>query len=88
MQRTTRRTRAKVSATLEPQLIKRVAAYQREAGLPTFSAALEDLLWRQLMDERARAYYQSMTPEEHAEQEAWAKLSSGQFFKSVHQEQR
>ncbi len=86
MRRTVQRTRGKISATLEPELIKRVATYQREAGLPNFSAALEDLLWRQLMDERARAYYQSMTAKEHSEQEAWAKLSTSQFFKSLHQE--
>ncbi len=86
MRRTIRRARAKVSATLEPELIKRVVAYQREAGLPTFSAALEDLLWCQLMDERTCAYYQGMTSEEHADQEVWAKLSTSQFFKTLHQE--
>ncbi len=86
MRRKLQRMRAKISATLEPDLVKRVAAYQREAGLPSFSAALEDLLWRQLMDERARAYYQSMTPDENDEQEAWAAFSTSQFFTSQRQE--
>jgi len=81
MRRVATRNRAKVSATLAPELIKRVSQYQREAGLPTFSAALEDLLWRQLMAEREKVYYLSMSAEERAEQEAWAKLATEQFFK-------
>jgi hypothetical protein len=71
----------KVSATLAPELIARVREYQREAGLPTFSAALEEVLWRQLMAEREKAYYLSMTAEERAEQEAWATFATEQFFK-------
>jgi len=85
MRRAATRNRAKVSATLAPELIKRVSQYQREAGLATFSAALEDLLWRQLMAEREKAYYLSMSAEEHTEQEAWAKFATEQFFK-VNQE--
>jgi hypothetical protein len=71
----------KVSATLAPELVARVCEYQREAGLPTFSAALEEVLWRQLMAEREKAYYLSMTGEERAEQEAWATFATEQFFK-------
>jgi len=80
------RQRAKISATLETRLVKRVREYQREEGLPSFSAALEDLLWRQMMEERAKAYYLSMSDEERVEQEAWAKLSTKQFFKVLKQE--
>jgi hypothetical protein len=71
----------KVSATLAPELVARVCEYQREAGLPTFSAALEEVLWRQLMAEREKAYYLSMTAEERAEQEAWATFATEQFLK-------
>ena len=80
MPRRTTRNRVKISATLAPELIARVSEYQREAGLPTFSAALEEVLWRQLMAEREKAYYLSMSAEEHAEQDAWAKLATEQFF--------
>jgi len=81
MPRRVTRNRVKISATLAPELVARVCEYQREAGLPTFSAALEEVLWRQLMAEREKAYYLSMSAEEHAEQEAWAKLATEQFFK-------
>jgi len=80
MPRRATRNRVKISATLAPELIARVSEYQREAGLPTFSAALEEVLWRQLMAEREKAYYLSMSAEEHAEQDAWAKLATEQFF--------
>lgn len=80
MPRRVTRNRVKISATLDPELIARVSEYQREAGLPTFSAALEEVLWRQLMAEREKAYYLSMSAEEHAEQDAWAKLATEQFF--------
>lgn len=80
MPRRATRNRVKISATLAPDLIARVCEYQREAGLPTFSAALEEVLWRQLMAEREKAYYLSMSAEEHAEQDAWAKLATEQFF--------
>jgi hypothetical protein len=81
MPRWATRNRVKVSATLAPELIARVREYQREAGLPTFSAALEEVLWRQLMAEREKAYYLSMTAEERGEQEAWATFATEQFFK-------
>jgi hypothetical protein len=81
MARRATRNRVKVSATLAPELITRVREYQREAGLPTFSAALEEVLWRQLMAEQEKAYYLSMTAEERAEQEAWATFATEQFFK-------
>jgi len=74
--------RKKISATLSPDLIKRVTKYQREAGLPSFSAALEELLWRQMMEERERAYYLTMSGAERAEQEAWAGFSTEQFGKA------
>jgi hypothetical protein len=83
MRRVVKRSRAKVSATLARELVERVAEYQREAGLLSFSAALEDLLWRQWMEEKAKAYYLSMSAEERAEQEAWAKLSTQQFLKTL-----
>jgi hypothetical protein len=86
MGHTVPRQRAKISATLERGLVKRVREYQREAGLPSFSAALEELLWRQMMEERARAYYVSMSEEGRAEQEAWAKFSTDQFFKVLREE--
>lgn len=86
MGQTVSRQRTKISATLEARLVKRVREYQREAGLPSFSAALEELLWRQMMEERAKAYYLSMSDEERAEQEAWAKFSTEQFFKVLREE--
>jgi len=86
MGHTVSRRRAKISATLETALVKRVREYQREAGLPSFSAALEELLWRQMMEDRAKAYYLSMSDEERAEQGPWAKLSTEQFFKASKEE--
>jgi hypothetical protein len=86
MGHTISRPRAKISATLERGLVKRVREYQREAGLPSFSAALEDLLWRQMVEDRAKAYYASMSEEGRAEQEAWAKFSTDQFFKALREE--
>jgi len=80
------RRRAKISATLESRLVKRVRQYQREAGLPSFSAALEELLWRQMTEERAKAYYTSMSDEEGAEQQAWANFSTEQFIKAAREE--
>lgn len=80
------RQRTKISATLEAQLVKRVREYQREAGLASFSAALEELLWRQLIEEQAKAYYLSMSDEERAEQKAWARFSTEQFFKTAGEE--
>jgi hypothetical protein len=81
MPRIAERRRKKISATLAPDLIKRVTAYQRDAGLPSFSAALEELLWRQMMEERERAYYLSMSGAERVEQETWAGFSTEQFGK-------
>jgi len=86
MGHTASRQRAKISATLETRLVKRVREYQREAGLPSFSAALEELLWRQMTEERAKAYYLSMSDEERAEQGAWARFSTGEFFKVLREE--
>lgn len=86
MGQTVTRQRAKVSATLEPQLVKRVREYQRDAGLPSFSAALEELLWRILMEDREKAYYLSMSDTERGEQQAWAEFSTQQFFKALRQE--
>ena len=86
MPRRQTRNRVKVSATLAPELIARVAQYQREAGLPTFSAALEDILWRQLMAEREKAYYLSMSEEDRAEQKAWAEFATEQFGKTLREE--
>ncbi len=76
------RSRTKVSATLAADLVKRVAKYQRESGLPSFSAALEDLLWKQILDEQAKAYYLSMSEGERSEQEAWAKFTTQQLAQS------
>ncbi len=86
MGRTTQRRREKVSATLAPELVERVVEYQREAGLASFSAALEELLWRQLLEERAKTYYLSLTDEERAEQKAWAKLATEQAAKTLTRE--
>lgn len=86
MARTTTRNREKVSATLPPDLVKHVEEYQREAGLPSFSAALEELLWRQLLEERTKAYYLSMTEEERAEQRAWARFATEQAAKTLGRE--
>ncbi len=66
------------SVTLAPELIARVREYQRKAELPSFSAALEELLWRQLLEEQAKAYYLGMSDAERAEQEAWAKFATEQ----------
>ena len=73
--------RKKISATLSSDLIKRVTEYQRDAGLSSFSAALEELLWRQMMEEKARDYYVSMSDGEREEQRAWTQLATEQFFK-------
>ncbi|MGA2631201.1 MAG: hypothetical protein ABSG54_13440 [Terriglobia bacterium] len=73
--------RKKISATLSPDLIQRVTDYQREAGLSSFSAALEELLWRQIMEEKARDYYLSMSAVEREEQGAWTQFATEQFFK-------
>jgi hypothetical protein len=75
------RRRKKISATLSPDLIRRVTKYQREAGLPSFSAALEELLWRQMMEDKARDYYVSMSDGEREEQQAWTQIATEQFFK-------
>jgi len=86
MARTVERRREKVSATLAPELIKRVAEYQRQAGISSFSAALEELLWRQLLEERAKAYYLSLSDEERAEQRAWARFATAQAAKTLPRE--
>jgi hypothetical protein len=82
MPRTTTRRRKKVSATLSPELIKQVVEYQREAGLDSFSAALEHIVWRQMLAEREREYYLSMSEEERAEQERWARLVAENLHKT------
>lgn len=82
MGHTISRRRTKISATLEAPLVKRVREYQRLAGLTSFSAALEDLIWRQMREERAKAYYLGMSDEDRADQEAWARFSTEQFFKA------
>ncbi|MGH9787073.1 MAG: hypothetical protein ACRD4U_00035 [Candidatus Acidiferrales bacterium] len=74
MPRATSRRRKKVSATLPPDIIKSVEQHRRDTGLRSFSAALEDLLWRHQLAERERAYYLSMTETEKAEQDAWARF--------------
>jgi hypothetical protein len=76
------RKRTKISATLAADLVKRVVEYQREAGLSSFSSALEELLWRQVMEERAKTYYLNMSEEERQKQETWAKFSTEQLFKT------
>jgi len=86
MPRRATRNRVKVSATLAPELIARLTQYQREADLPTFSAALEEVLWRQLMAEREKAYYLSMSMEERAEQKAWARFATEQAAKTLTRE--
>jgi hypothetical protein len=83
MARHAERNRTKISATLAPELIERVAQYQSESGLASFSAALEELLWRQLMEERARAYYLNMTEEERTEQRRWVKFATEQAAKTL-----
>ncbi len=83
MPRRAQRQREKVSATLAPELVERVVEYQRQAELPSFSAALEELLWRQLLENRERAYYLSMSEEERAEQEAWARFATAQAAKTL-----
>ncbi len=86
MARTTQRKREKVSATLAPELVARVEEYQREAALPSFSAALEELLWRQLLEERAKAYYLSLSEAERAEQKACSKFATEQAAKTLTRE--
>lgn len=86
MPRCPTRHRVKVSATLAPELVARVREYQRDADLPTFSAALEDVLWRQLMAEQEKAYYLSMTAEERGEQKVWAKFATEQAAKTLTRE--
>lgn len=73
--------RKKISATLSSDLVKRVTEYQRDAGLSSFSAALEELLWRQMMEDKARDYYLSMSDGEREEQRAWTQFATEQFFK-------
>jgi hypothetical protein len=73
--------RKKISATLSQEMIKRVTEYQKDAGLASFSAALEELLWRQMMEEKTREYYLSMSEEEREEQRAWTQFATEQFFK-------
>ncbi len=80
------RNRTKVSATLASDLVARVFEYQREGGLPSFSAALEELLWRQLLEERTKAYYLSMSKEERDQQEAWAAFATEQLGKTLAEE--
>jgi len=75
------RNRKKVSITLAPDMVKRVTEYQQDAGLPSFSAALEEMLWRHAMEEKEKAYYLGMSAEERSEQEAWTKFATDQFFK-------
>ncbi len=82
MRRTVTRRRKKVSATLPPDLIKQVEEYQREAGLDSFSAALEHIVWRQMLAERERDYYLNMTEEERAEQDRWARLVAENLHKT------
>lgn len=78
--------RKKISATLSPDLIQRVTDYQRDAGLSSFSAALEDLLWRQMMEAKERDYYMSMSAEEQEEQRAWTQFATEQFFQANREE--
>ena len=78
--------RKKISATLSQEMIKRVTEYQKDAGLPSFSAALEELLWRQMMEERAREYYLSMSDEERGEQRVWAEFATEQAAKTLTRE--
>ena len=75
------RNREKISATLSADLVRRVQDYQREAELPSFSAALEQLLWREFMEEQTRAYYASMSPDEEEEQARWAAFATAQAGK-------
>ena len=72
--------RKKVSITLEDDIVKRVVAYQKSAGLLSFSAALEEMLWRHTMEEEEKAYHLSLSTEEQAEQDAWNKFATDQFF--------
>ena len=46
--------RRKVSITLDPEVVRQVEEYQRDAGLPSFSAALEEMLWRRAMEEKEK----------------------------------
>lgn len=78
MGRAAERKREKVSATLPPALIKQVQQYQKQAELPNFSAAVEELLGRELLEDRTRAYYLSMSREEIEEQRAWASFATAQ----------
>ena len=78
--------RKKISATLSLDVIKRVTEYKRDAGLPSFSAALEELLWRQMMEEKAREYYLGMSDAERKEQRVWAQFTTEQFFKVNHED--
>lgn len=83
MRQIARLRRAKVSATLPPRLIKQVQEYQKEAGLPNFSAALEELLSRELLEQRSQTYYRSMSEEERSEQEAWSRLSTAEAARTL-----
>jgi len=75
-----------VSATLASDLVGRAAEYQREGGLPSFSGAWEELLWRQLLEERTTAYYLGMSKEERDQQEAWAAFTTELLGKTLAEE--
>lgn len=81
MPKVAEKNRRKVSATLSPKLIRLVEAYQREADLPSFSAALEELVWRELMEEEAKAYYLSLSQGEREQQARWASFATAEAGK-------
>jgi hypothetical protein len=81
------RKRQKVSATLPLELVDRVNLFKEEFQLPNFSAALEQLIGRAILEEATKNYYLSLSGEEIAEEKAWASFSTTQAAKVFSREE-
>lgn len=77
---------AEITIRLEDDILMAIDSVVHSAGLSSRSAAIEKILqrwyeaaWLQKeFDRETEAYYKSLTPEEIAEDRAWAKFASEQ----------
>lgn len=77
---------ADITVRLFGEVLSAVDSLALNSGLPSRSAAIEEILQRwyeaaRLQNELEReteAYYKSLTPEEMAEDRAWARFASAQ----------
>lgn len=77
---------AEITVRLDGEILAAIDAIAQNTGLSSRSAAIEKILRRwyevawlqQELDRETEAYYKSLTPEEIAEDRAWAQFASEQ----------